>query len=338
VDGGLALPDWRRAHGGPLLRAQLRSRPVDFQVEEKLGFELSGDGEHDCLWIEKTNANTAWVARGLARTAGVAIRDVGYAGLKDRAALTRQWFSVRRPSGAGTDWTALNLPGVQLLAVTRNLRKLRRGAHSGNGFRIALRGVNRIDAALQELLERCRDLGVPNYFGTQRFGRDGGNIGLARAFFGGRRLRREERSMALSAARSLLFNRMLECRIAEGTWNVIQTGELVSLDGSGSLFAIEAPDQALLDRCRDLDVHPSAALWGRGDPGSRGSIALLEESVAREFPDLAAGLEKHADQARRALRLAVRDFRWSLDGDVLWLEFYLARGGFATAVLREVVA
>lgn len=334
----VALPDWRRAWGGPPVRAQVRSTPEDFQVVERLGFELTGDGEHDFLWIEKTAANTTWVARGLARFAGVAVQDVGYAGLKDRAAVACQWFSVRRPSAAGTDWDNLDIPGVRLIASSRNQRKLKTGAHSGNEFRIALRGINTIDESLLSVLVQCRDGGVPNYFGEQRFGRNGGNIDMARAFFSGKRLKRDDRSMAISAARSLIFNRMLECRVSDGSWNCVEAGDIVNLDGSGSVFAVDDADDALHARCSALDIHPSAALWGKGQSSSGRRIHLLEIEVANEFPDLAAGLERHAEQSRRALRLAVRNMRWTLNKDVLWLEFFLMRGGFATAVLREIAA
>jgi tRNA pseudouridine13 synthase len=338
MSGHEALPDWQRAHGGPVLRAVARSVPEDFQVTEKLDFEPSGDGEHDFLWIEKKDANTVWVARGLARMAGVPIRDVGYAGLKDRAAVTRQWFSVRRPGRDGTDWAAFQEPGVHILATARNQRKLRRGAHSGNEFRIALRGVSTVDGELRRVLERCRDAGVPNYFGEQRFGRAGSNIDAARAFFAGKRLKREQRSMAISAARAWLFNHQLERRVKNGTWNALQTGELISLDGSGSVFPIDEQEPTLRQRCAELDLHPSGAMWGKGEPGSQGAVALLEKSVANDWPDLAAGLERHAEQGRRALRMAVRNLRWSIDDEVLWLEFLLTRGGFATAVLREIAS
>ena len=143
--------------------------------------------------------------------------------------------------------------------------------------------------------------------------------------------------MAISAARSLLFNRLLELRVTAGTWNTLQPGELASLNGSGSFFAIDEPDQSLHDRCATLDIHPTAVLWGKGAQRDD-TRSEAEQTVAQEFPDLAAGLEQHADESRRALRLAVQDFRWSLDNDVLWLEFFLTRGGFATAVLREIAA
>lgn len=305
---------------------------------EKLDFEFTRDGEHDVLLIEKSGANTVWVARGLARFARVAIRDVGYAGMKDRNALTRQWFSVRRPDAAGTDWGALKIPGVRILETSRNQRKLRQGAHCGNAFRIALRGIGGVDDALRVLLERCRDGGVPNYFGEQRFGRDSNNIGMARAFFAGKKLKHEDRSIAISAARSLIFNRMLELRVSAGTWNTLQAGDLAGLDGSGSFFAVDEPEQSLHDRCTSLDIHPTAALWGKGAPPRAGALSEMENRAAQEFPDLATGLERHAVQSRRALRLAVRDFNWSHDDDTLWLEFFLTRGGFATAVLREIAS
>ena len=196
------LPDWQRAFGEPVASCHIRKANADFQVSEQLGFELSGDGEHDYLQIEKDGANTAWVARGLAKHAGIAASDVGFAGLKDRHAVTKQWFSVRRPAGNKADWMKLDLTGVRVLQEGRHRRKLRRGAHAGNRFRVALRNLTETRGGLRERLAEIRDAGVPNYFGEQRFGRDGGNLGLAGDLFAGRRLSRGKRGMALSAARS----------------------------------------------------------------------------------------------------------------------------------------
>ena len=181
------LPDWARVHGNSLLEARIRSSNADFDVTELLEPVATGDGEHDGLWIEKTGANTQWLARRLAQHAGVSPRDVGYAGLKDRRALTRQWFSVRRPDGSGTDWSGFKVDGVRILDQIRQARKLRRGAHRGNDFRIALR-TGDVDARRPQLIERLQAIaavGVPNYFGPQRFGRDAGNVDLARRIFDG---------------------------------------------------------------------------------------------------------------------------------------------------------
>jgi tRNA pseudouridine13 synthase len=329
--------DWRRAFPATAVACRLRAANADFQVRERLGIELSGDGEHDYLQIEKDGANTAWVARGLAKFAGIAAKDVAFAGLKDRHAVTRQWFSVRRPAGDKPDWAKLQLDGVRLLQQGRHRRKLRRGAHAGNYFRIALRNVTE-SGELRERLSLIRACGVPNYFGEQRFGHDGGNLRRALDLFAGRRLERGERGMALSAARSFLFNEILEDRLRQGTWDMLQAGDCASLDGSASFFPVEVVDDELRRRCNALDIHPSGALWGDGPPQSAGDIAARELALVARFPDLADGLARaRLEQARRALRLAVRELAWEEHGDTLWLNFYLVRGAFATAVLREIV-
>ncbi len=331
-----AIPDWTRTHGTPEIQGHIRQSASDFEVTEVLDYELSGAGEHDYLWLEKQGANTAWIAGKLAGHAGIRESDVGFAGLKDRNALTRQWFSVRRPSSAGTNWDSFDLPGVRILGQARHGRKLRRGAHSGNKFRIAVRGVDAPAATVNERLDLIRLAGVPNYFGEQRFGRDGNNLGLATDLFAGRRLRRNKRSIALSAARSYLFNHILQNRVREGSWNRLIPGECACLDGSNSIFVVDEVDQELQKRCVEMDIHPGGALWGRGESACSGDILSLEQSAVAPFEEFRKGLEAQMDQSRRALRLAVRDLQWELDAQTLWLDFRLTRGGFATAVLREI--
>jgi tRNA pseudouridine13 synthase len=331
------LPDWHRAHGAPLFRGVIRRSAADFDVTEELDFELSGDGEHDFLWIEKRDANTAWVARQLARHAGVPARDVGYAGLKDRRAVTRQWFSVRRPSGSGTDWRGADISGVRILDIGRNRRKLRRGAHAGNAFRIVVRGVDCAGSLLEERLTRIGARGVPNYFGPQRFGREGANLALARSLFKGRRMQRDRRSIALSAARSFLFNEVLSRRVADRTWDSALPGELVSLDGRASFFSVPTVTDDIQTRVAQLELHPTGPLWGRTDAGADGQSLESERQVAALYPDLAGGLEAAGvTMARRALRVAARQLDWDLSGGELSLSFRLPRGGFATAVLAEI--
>lgn len=333
-----SLPDWRRAHGDPVFQGLIRQTPSDFQVSEELGFPLSDDGEHDFLWIEKEGANTSWAARQLAEHAGVAERDVGYAGRKDRHAITRQWFSVRRPTGEGTNWRTFDLPDVRILEIRRNLRKLKRGANSGNRFRIAIRAGNIVESDVAVRLELIRDHGVPNYFGEQRFGRGGGNIRLASDLFAGKRMKRDKRSIALSAARSLLFNQILDARIADNSWNRAAPGEALNLDGSGSIFIADEIDAELRQRIDTLDVHPTGAMWGRGKTQGYGQAEIVDRQVVARYPEFAAGLEKiGVEMSRRALRLAVKNLTFEILGDTLWLEFSLGRGSYATAVLREIV-
>ena len=322
----MSLPDWTRAHGAPLFSASIRTTADEFDVSEELGFEFSADGEHDYLYLEKTGANTEWVSRQLARHADVPSSDVGYSGLKDRHAVTRQWFSV--PRWNAPDWSKLDVEGVRLLDQQRHNRKLRRGAHQANRFRIVLRGVLPDAGALNERLEMINVLGVPNYFGEQRFGRGGSNTALADAWSRGKRLPRHKRSMAISAARSFIFNQILDARVCDQTWNRLLAGDVANLDGSGSVFAVDQPDDDLMRRCEAMDIHPTGPLCGDGTSPSRvpaGHDSWLKAlSGARVKP------------ARRSLRLRVADLAWSLVHDSLLLEFALGRGAYATSVLREV--
>jgi len=198
------LPDWQRAFGAPLFHGRLRQCLEDFRVVERLGFDPAGSGDHDWLWVEKTGQNTHWVARSLARHADVAVRDVGYAGLKDRHAVTRQWFSV--PRWNSPDWSLLEVKGVEVIDVQRHNKKLRTGAHRGNAFVIVMRGQE-LDAhadAIEQRLQVIRERGVPNYFGEQRFGRAGTNLRLADEWASGKRMPRHSRSLAISTIRSFL--------------------------------------------------------------------------------------------------------------------------------------
>ena len=308
------LPDWARALGQPLFAGRIRTTPDDFLVTEQLEIEFSGDGEHDWLWVEKTGANTHWAAEQLAKHAGIKPRDVGYAGLKDRHAATRQWFSVRRPSVEGTDWQSFAAEGVRILEQHLHRRKLKRGAHRANAFRIALRAddVAHYQSGVLERLAQIGAQGVPNYFGEQRFGRDGSNIDLGRAVLAGRRLPRNKRSIGISAVRSLHFNDELGARVSDGTWNRMLPGDKANLDGSGSIFDVEDVTPDLERRCAELDIHPCGSL-----------------------PALASiGVES----GQRPLRMRVRDLKWEIAENTLWLEFALGRGSYATVVLREIVA
>jgi tRNA pseudouridine13 synthase len=297
-----------------LFTGRIRTAPADFVVTELLSIDFSDDGEHDWLWVEKIGANTVWVAEQLARYASIAPRDVGYAGLKDRHAVTRQWFSVRRPSADGTNWASFEADGISILDRKLHRRKLKRGAHKGNEFRIAVRS-NEIASLGNETAERLAAIrveGVPNYFGEQRFGRDGGNIELGRAVVAGRRMSRNKRSIGISAVRSLEFNNELGARVEDGTWNRILEGDTVNLDGTRSIFTVDEVTPELEQRCKEMDIHPSGLLPGIDELG--------------------------IEPASRPLRLRIQDLQWEIDDDALWLEFSLGRGSYATAVLSAATS
>lgn len=345
---GIPFQDLPRAHGEPLGLGLLRAEPQDFQVEEQLGFAPDGEGDHSLLWVRKTDANSEWVARRLAELAGVPVADVGFAGLKDRRAVTSQWFSVPTPKGGEPDWSRLAAEGIEVLKVQAHRRKLRRGVLKGNRFVIRVRDLPRASglpvASWAELIERrsaqIRRRGVPNYFGEQRFGRGGGNLLRADALFRGelRRANRHQRGLWLSAARSELFNRVLARRVARGDWERPLPGDCLNLDGSHSFFRVEVVDQSLVERCERLDLHPTGPLWGRGEVPTGGEVRDLEEEVAASLIGWGDGLGHFGlAQERRALRLPVPDLGWSMLPTGLELTFTLPAGAYATAVLRELI-
>jgi tRNA pseudouridine13 synthase len=327
-----------RAHGAALAPAELRAEPEDFRVEEDLSFEPSGDGPHLLLRVEKRAANTRWVAAEIARLAELPVGEVGYAGLKDRHAVAVQWFSVPARTRTADFWSAVRSDEFRVLASRANNRKLKRGALSGNRFRIRLRKVSWPREALEAKLEALRAQGAPNYFGPQRFGRDGFNLDrVADWVTGGTPRGRAERAFALSAARAMIFNAVLARRVESADWSRLEPGDLASLDGSGSHFRVAAIDDEIRRRLDSFDIHPSGPLWGRGAPETSGHALETELEVAREFGPVAEILAAAGMlQERRALRCAVRDLTVESDAATLTLSFRLGRGQFATAVLREI--
>lgn len=354
-----------RAHGGPAGHARLRATPEDFVVREWLGFEPDGEGDHLLLKLRKREANTLWVAKQLARIAKIHVRDVGFAGLKDRDAVAEQSFTVPARSAIGRDdiqeWLAVSGEGFEVIAVARQRRKLRRGALRGNEFEILLRDFTGDASLLEARLRTIAQEGIPNYFGPQRFGRAGQNLKLAQAWFTGEAVPgdRAQRGFALSAARAAIFNAVLAQRVAEGSWNRLCDGDIAGLDGSASIFAVPVVDEVLRERCRQLDIHPTGPLWG-ADRTSPDLAPPLERQVAARYPVLVQGLAREGLEAqRRALRARVGELTWSITpashgatsdhairvadpmqtttNTQVRLAFRLPRGAFATAVMHELL-
>jgi tRNA pseudouridine13 synthase len=332
------------AFGAPVLSARIRVQPEDFRVEEIDAFEASGEGEHLLLTIEKRGMNTGFVAGTIARWAGVTDVAVGFAGLKDRHAVTVQRFSVQLPGRDAPELAALEQEGLRVLAQARHRRKLSRGALDGNRFALVLRGVSGDRDAIEARLAQVAAHGVPNAFGGQRFGHGGGNVAKAIAMFAqgarGKRMGREQRSLLLSAARSSLFNRVLAARVADGSWEHGIDGEVWMLAGSRSVFGPEPWNEALAQRLEAFDIHPSGPLWGRGTLRSEGAcraleLVALDDDVSRV---LCHGLERAGlEQERRALRVRAEGLEWTwLDAASLRLAFSLPPGSYATAVLEQL--
>jgi tRNA pseudouridine13 synthase len=348
----MSLP---RGYGGAVLSAEFRTRPEDFIVEELPAFEPSGEGEHLLLTIEKRGMNTVFVAKRIAQWGGIPEMGVGYAGMKDRHAVTRQRFSVHFPKRVSPDLAGLQSDDLRVLEHSWHNRKLPRGGVAGRRVVLTLRNVVGDTEAIETRLQLVRGGGIPNYFGEQRFGRDGrsrhpasratgasmhggDNVQAALRMFAGERVRREQRSIYLSAARSELFNAVLGARIAAGDWNTGADGEVWMLDGTQSVFGPEPATDAIHERAARQDIHPTGPMWGRGELRSQDAVQAVELAAVAPFAELCCGLEAaEMKQERRALRVRVRDLAWDwLDPATLRLQFALAPGSYATEMLAEL--
>ncbi|MFP1682879.1 tRNA pseudouridine(13) synthase TruD [Alloalcanivorax sp. C16-1] len=325
------------AHGGPAGSALLRVEAADFRVDEIMTVVPDGEGEHLWLDIEKTHWNTEDVALWLAKQAGVHRLAVGYSGLKDRRAVTRQWFSLHLPGKPDPDFEAAE--GLVIHRAVRHRRKLNRGTHRGNAFQLRLRQVEADRDRLAATLAAVAGQGVPNYFGEQRFGRDGANWSRGRAWLlGGEAPRKRTlRNFWLSAVRSGLFNAVLAERVRDGVWDRLLEGDLLRPDGSRGLFAADE-DTTSAARVAAGEVHPTAPMPGRAGMASSAACQRLEQRVLAPHDGLIAALaELGLDAERRATRLPVTGLEWGWAGDTLELALRLPTGAFATSVLAELL-
>jgi tRNA pseudouridine13 synthase len=318
--------------------ALIRCSPEDFRVSEQLAFELSGEGEHCFLHLQKRELNSMDLLRRVSELSSVPLRDIGYSGLKDRNAVTQQWVSVGMAGRVEPDWEALEALGdVQVLAVDRHLRKLRRGVHRANRFTLVLRQLTGDAAQLEQHLQLLRATGAPNYFGEQRFGRNGSTLEQARRWMrGGRRISREKRSLYYSALRAYVFNRMLALRVERGDWNTVLPGDVCLLHGTRSHFVCEEVTDDIRTRAVGADIHPGVPLWGRGQAGL---FSQPQEDSLADCRDICDFLETSGlELAWRPARLLADDFCWQFcDDSTLRLEFSLGAGSYATALLAEFV-
>jgi len=335
VTQAIEIPIWPYVYGRPSAQGKIRTLPEDFIVTENLAFEPSGTGEHVFLRITKTGENTDYVARQLARFAAVRQHDVGYAGLKDRHAVTTQWFSVWLPGKADPDWTQFETDNIKVLHSVRHARKLKRGVLSGNRFQLRIRDWQGDRDKTTQQLQAMQADGIANYYGAQRFGYAGQNVNKALELFQGRKAGREQRSLYLSAARSYLFNLILAQRVAQGNWNKPLAGDVYMFDLSHGYFKSEQADAGIIRRLDAKEIHPSGVLWGRG----KASLTSIEQAVIDAHPKLAEGLTAcGVDLDRRTLRVNVPDLQWRFVGDTeLELIFTLPPGSYATALLREII-
>ena len=330
-------------HGAPQATGVIKANPEDFVVIEDLGYPYDGEGEQLLVRIRKVGCNTRFVAEAMAKFLGVHQRDLSYAGMKDRHAVTEQTLCFRVPVNAMPNLAGFQLEGVEILQVIRHKRKLRTGALAGNAFRLVVRQVSdraEVDARLHQIQQQ----GVPNYFGEQRFGRGGNNLTQA-TLWAEEKFRPRDRSMKgilLSAARSHLFNQVVSARLQrDGALDRVQAGDALQLAGRGSWFVAQADELALLQQRVDQhELRITAPLAGRGELGSQGEAQAFEQQQLASSVTLLTLLERErVDAARRAMLLVPKDLRWSWWDDVtLEMQFWLPAGSFATSVVRELLS
>jgi len=325
--------------GKPVVTADLRSKYQDFKVFEILPFSPTNEGEHLFIEIEKTGTNTVYVARQLAKYFGVKENLVTYAGLKDRFAVTKQWFGVHLPGKKEYDLSDCLIDGVTILQSVRHNKKLKTGALLGNKFEITLRNVT----DKEELLNRYDQVikkGIPNYFGEQRFGIEQGNLDKALALFDGQKVKdKKKRGMYLSAARSYLFNYSVHQRIENQHFDVPMGGDVFMLAGTQSIFSPDLIDEDIFKRLKEQDIDITATMWGAGELKTTASTHEFESKLSQLFPEFCQGLAKFGlKQERRRIRLSITQAKTTINDDnSVTLSFILPAGCYATTVLREVV-
>lgn len=328
-----AIASLNYLYGEPLSQGDFKQTAEDFVVEEILDIEFTGEGEHVCLQIIKRGENTAYLAKQIAKFAGVAPREVSYAGLKDRHGVCTQWFSVPVPIKKHIDFSQLNSDSMVVIKQVRHNRKLKTGCHRGNRFVITLRNVtNHLD-----VLSRINAVrqGVPNYFAEQRFGHDGHNLSMAERLFNGEHIRDKKlRGIVISAARSYIFNQIVSKRVKEHglakTWH----REVFLLSGSNAFFEDDLNDD-VVERLNQGDILLSAPLVGKGEKG----LTEMEKSWLKEHTSWHQGLaELGLKNERRSLRVIPQSLSVkTIDNQTLQLSFDLPKGCYATSVLRELI-
>lgn len=317
----------------PGVGGAIRLLPQDFQVEEVPAYLPSGEGEHLYLLLEKEGLTTRQVVEFLRDEVGVPEKEIGVAGLKDKHARTRQWFSIPRKH---EDRLGLleTLPGVRLLEANLHTNKLRTGHLKGNRFRILIRGARereRAEAILRTLVEK----GVPNYFGPQRFGLGGQNplkgYGLVKKGRG--RGSPWLKRFLIGSLQSLLFNDWVALRMERGLYDRVIPGDWAKKHATGGEFLVEREEA---ERALRLEISATGPLFGKKYPEAMGEARTLEDEILTRY-----GLRREEFSARRGARRPIRIplGEWSLEEtpEGLWLSFFLPKGSYATSLLREVM-
>lgn len=333
-----------------LPRAAIRTSPEDFIVEEISAYPPCGAGDHLFVTFRKRSLTTLQAVRNLAQALGADPRTAGFAGMKDRHAVTTQTasFAVSREGDDVARAERLQLDDIEVLSAALHRNKLKTGHLKGNRFTIVLRELDETSLlVVQEGLGRVAARGVPNAYGSQRFGRHGDNAERALAWVEGRARaprNKKDKRLLFSALQSQLFNRVLDRRVADGSWRQTLVGDLAHKHDSGGLFQVaEAPEELAEAQRRAAagEISPTGPMFGAKMRWPTGKPALVEREVlesAMADPSRLDAFKALGAGARRPLRLWVSDLSYQPQAPQrsLTLSFVLPKGGYATTVLAAV--
>ncbi|WP_020468679.1 tRNA pseudouridine(13) synthase TruD [Zavarzinella formosa] len=331
------LPYLTAAHLG--LGGRIKETPSDFEVEEIPAYDPSGEGEHLYLWVEKTDMGAEFFSRQIARRLNIPPGDIGTAGLKDRRAVTRQWVSV--PVKAETGLPGLEGEGIRVLKVTRHGNKLRAGHLRGNRFRVLIRGASQ-DVPLAPVLDAIRQNGLPNFYGSQRFGRNGETLALGWNMLMGQSVKVRNpfmKKLTLSAAQSYLFNRVLTKRMSDGLFRTVLAGDVLAKWPAGGMFTNTdvSADQPRFDAREVVHAGP---MFGKKTFPTTGVAAEREQAVLTESGVPTEAFDKFGQLlsgTRRHNLVYVEDLAAEWEPEGLRLTFTLPAGSYATVLLGEVM-
>lgn len=312
-------------------KAQFKQQPSDFIVDEILDWDFRGLGEHLFLRVEKTYCNTVWVAKQLAKFYDVPPRDIGYSGLKDRHAITTQYFSIRLPGIKPNHYKVPTHDEFRIISHTLHDKKLKRGNHKYNDFCIRLTSVKGDTDQIEKRLRYLQTHGSPNFFDSQRFGNNSSNLERVIQWLNGEIdvRKRNEKSLLLSSLRAAIFNQQLSERVQNNTWYMITPGDIIVLDGTHSHFHAESEHGAiasnLIDRATAQDIHPAGILIG------------ADSSWCEAYPALSTLLQRERlTSSYRPLRINIRNLSWQFNADTLTINLRLPSGAYASGVIKQI--
>lgn len=335
-----------------------RQSSRDFVVEEVPLYEFSGDGEHLILFVRKKELSTHEMVAVIAKYLGIKNKEIGYAGLKDKHAMTKQYISLHKKYEQKMD--EFSHDNIKIVSKTYHNNKIRVGHLSGNKFYIRLKKVNSVSAKMiDEVLKKIDLFGMPNYFGYQRFGNDGDNHIEGEKIVKGLKKERNPkiREFLISAYQSHLFNLWLSRRLEisklvekfdvrelEGLLNIpkdelimmkSQTHPLKLLSGDlmehypyGRLFEYIG-DGHDIDRYNKKDISVTGLICGKRV--KRATLAARE--IEKDYDD-----EIEEDGSRRYAWVYPKNIegRYIADEAHYDLNFYLPKGSYATVLIEEI--